>query len=195
MATFREKIEGHLAPSLLRVLGMRRFATLAASQGLHADVFAGLADDDDKLRLVVIPLFGPVQADSRVWSRNRRRCFQEQTKGFDRPVESSELLVMNIVMDRRVLRIDLDVKTIIRRRRHDLARIGQRAAQLDLRQIELPRTGLELLNGTANLREVRDQCIAHREWPAMARQRFNRARNIIDHGALDQTEPIVVEAA
>jgi 3-oxoadipate enol-lactonase len=34
MATFREKLEGHLAPILVRVLGMKRFANLIFSQGL-----------------------------------------------------------------------------------------------------------------------------------------------------------------
>ena len=33
MATFREKLEGHLAPVLIRILGMKRFATLVVSQG------------------------------------------------------------------------------------------------------------------------------------------------------------------
>jgi pimeloyl-ACP methyl ester carboxylesterase len=34
MATFREKIEGHLVPILIEVLGMKRFAKLVISQGL-----------------------------------------------------------------------------------------------------------------------------------------------------------------
>jgi pimeloyl-ACP methyl ester carboxylesterase len=34
MATFREKLEGHLVPLLIRILGMRRFAQLVISQGL-----------------------------------------------------------------------------------------------------------------------------------------------------------------
>jgi pimeloyl-ACP methyl ester carboxylesterase len=33
MATLREKLEGHLAPLLIRVLGMKRFAKLIVSQG------------------------------------------------------------------------------------------------------------------------------------------------------------------
>lgn len=33
MASVREKIEGHLAPALIRILGMRRFAKLVVSQG------------------------------------------------------------------------------------------------------------------------------------------------------------------
>src|SRR4030095_2015035 len=38
MATFREKLEGHLAPILIRVLGLRRLANLAVSQSrLHLD--------------------------------------------------------------------------------------------------------------------------------------------------------------
>lgn len=35
MATFREKLEGHLVPLLIRALGMRRFAALIISQGLR----------------------------------------------------------------------------------------------------------------------------------------------------------------
>ncbi|MDI1431808.1 alpha/beta fold hydrolase [Polyangium sorediatum] len=56
MATFRERIEGHLVPFLVLALGMRRFAKLVASQGLkqlakeRADWVVGLmANQDDKL--------------------------------------------------------------------------------------------------------------------------------------------------
>ncbi len=35
MASIREKFEGHLAPLLIRVLGMKRFAKLIVSQGAH----------------------------------------------------------------------------------------------------------------------------------------------------------------
>lgn len=34
MATAREKVEGHLVPLLLQVLGMERFARLVLAQGL-----------------------------------------------------------------------------------------------------------------------------------------------------------------
>ncbi|MDI1476868.1 alpha/beta hydrolase [Polyangium sp. y55x31] len=34
MATFRERIEGHIVPFLVHALGMRRFAKLVVSQGL-----------------------------------------------------------------------------------------------------------------------------------------------------------------
>jgi pimeloyl-ACP methyl ester carboxylesterase len=57
MATFRERIEGHLAPLLMRVLGMRRFSRLVsqAAQGLskeRVEWLAGLiADQDRKLML------------------------------------------------------------------------------------------------------------------------------------------------
>jgi pimeloyl-ACP methyl ester carboxylesterase len=56
MATFREKLEGHLVPLLVHILGMRRFAKLVFSQGLsqigkeRADWLAGvIADQDCKL--------------------------------------------------------------------------------------------------------------------------------------------------
>jgi 3-oxoadipate enol-lactonase len=56
MATLREKLEGHLAPLLIRVLGMRRLAKLGLSHGLkqvskeRADWVVGLiADQDPKL--------------------------------------------------------------------------------------------------------------------------------------------------
>jgi 3-oxoadipate enol-lactonase len=56
MATFREKLEGRVVPLMVRVLGMRRFATLVISQGLkqlgkeRADWVVGLiADQDGKL--------------------------------------------------------------------------------------------------------------------------------------------------
>lgn len=35
MATFREKLEGHVVPLLIRILGMRLFAKLVISQGLR----------------------------------------------------------------------------------------------------------------------------------------------------------------
>ena len=56
MATFRERLEGHLVPFLVHVLGMRRFAKFVVSQGLkqldkkRADWVVGLiADQDGKL--------------------------------------------------------------------------------------------------------------------------------------------------
>jgi len=58
MATTRERIEGHLAPLLIRVLGMRRLADLVVSQSmLHLDkeranwLASLLADQDHKLML------------------------------------------------------------------------------------------------------------------------------------------------
>jgi len=58
MATFREKLEGHLAPLLIGVLGIERFAKFVISQGLkqvskeRADWAVGLiADQDRKLML------------------------------------------------------------------------------------------------------------------------------------------------
>jgi pimeloyl-ACP methyl ester carboxylesterase len=63
MATFRERLEGHLLPLLINVLGMRRFAKFVVSQGMkqlsnrplareRADWLAGLmADQDPKLML------------------------------------------------------------------------------------------------------------------------------------------------
>lgn len=54
MATFREKLEGRLLPLLVRILGMKRFAKLAFSQGLtqigkeRADWLAGLMADQDR---------------------------------------------------------------------------------------------------------------------------------------------------
>jgi hypothetical protein len=56
MATFPEKLEGHLVPLLIRVLGMRRFAKFVVSQGSkqlgneRADwVVSLIADQDRKL--------------------------------------------------------------------------------------------------------------------------------------------------
>jgi pimeloyl-ACP methyl ester carboxylesterase len=54
MATLREKLEGHLVPLIIRVLGMKRFATLVISQGMkqvakeHADWVVGLIADQDR---------------------------------------------------------------------------------------------------------------------------------------------------
>lgn len=54
MASFREKLEGHLAPALLRVLGMKRFAELVVSQGAkdldreRADWLATLIGSQDR---------------------------------------------------------------------------------------------------------------------------------------------------
>ena len=96
-----------------------------------ADVFATLADDNDEFSLIVVPLLVPIQADAWTWSRDRRRRLQEKAQGFDRSIESGKLRVVNIVMDCRILCIDLDVETIIRRRGHDFTRVGDRTAQLD----------------------------------------------------------------
>jgi pimeloyl-ACP methyl ester carboxylesterase len=57
MATFRERLEGHLAPILMRVLGMKRFARLVANAATQlgkdrVDWLAGMiADQDPKLML------------------------------------------------------------------------------------------------------------------------------------------------
>jgi len=54
MATSREWLEGHLAPLLIRVLGMRRLANLVVSQSLlqldkeRANWLAGLMADQDR---------------------------------------------------------------------------------------------------------------------------------------------------
>ncbi|MFV5700212.1 alpha/beta fold hydrolase [Flavobacterium sp. ZT3R17] len=54
LATFREKLEGHLVPFFIRVLGMKRFAKFVISQGLqqldkeHADWILGLIADQDR---------------------------------------------------------------------------------------------------------------------------------------------------
>jgi 3-oxoadipate enol-lactonase len=56
MATLREKLEGHLVPTLVRALGMRRFAKLVLAQGLkqldrqRAEwVISLIADQDEAL--------------------------------------------------------------------------------------------------------------------------------------------------
>ena len=54
MATFREKLEGHLVPLLIRVLGMRRLAQVVVSQGLKhlgrsaPTGWSGLIADQDR---------------------------------------------------------------------------------------------------------------------------------------------------
>ena len=54
MSSFRERLEGHLVPYLVRLLGMRRFAELVFSQGLkHApdvprDWLVALTENQDK---------------------------------------------------------------------------------------------------------------------------------------------------
>ncbi len=58
MATLREKIEGHVVPFLINLLGMRRFATFVISQGLkqvtkeRADWVVGLIADQDRKSMV-----------------------------------------------------------------------------------------------------------------------------------------------
>ncbi len=58
MATAREKVEGHLVPLLLQVLGMRRFARLVLAQGLkqvdkrRADWVIGLIAEQDRKAMV-----------------------------------------------------------------------------------------------------------------------------------------------
>ncbi|MFV8327695.1 alpha/beta fold hydrolase [Flavobacterium sp. ZS1P14] len=59
MASFREKLEGHIVPLLICVLGMRRFAKFIISQGLQqldkerADWVVGLIADQDRKLMVV----------------------------------------------------------------------------------------------------------------------------------------------
>jgi pimeloyl-ACP methyl ester carboxylesterase len=54
MATFREKLEGHIVPLLLRLLGIRRFAEVVISQGLkqvsqeRANWVIGMIADQDR---------------------------------------------------------------------------------------------------------------------------------------------------
>ena len=58
MATLRERIEGHVVPALLNVLGMKAFARLVVSRGLkqvareRADWVAGLIAGHDRDRMV-----------------------------------------------------------------------------------------------------------------------------------------------
>lgn len=58
MATLRERLEGHLVPLLIRILGMRQFATLVISQGLkqvpaaRARWVVGLIADQDRKLMV-----------------------------------------------------------------------------------------------------------------------------------------------
>jgi pimeloyl-ACP methyl ester carboxylesterase len=58
MATTREWLEGHLAPLLIRVLGMRRLANLVVSQSMlqldkeRADGLAGLIADQDRMLML-----------------------------------------------------------------------------------------------------------------------------------------------
>ena len=70
MATFRERLEGHLVPVLVQVLGMRRFAKFAVSQGLkqlgkkRAGWVVGLIADQD-LKLIVSAWREAMAFDSR----------------------------------------------------------------------------------------------------------------------------------
>jgi pimeloyl-ACP methyl ester carboxylesterase len=58
MATPRERVEGHVAPALVRVLGPRRFARLGISLGAkelgkeRADWLAGLMGDQDRKLMI-----------------------------------------------------------------------------------------------------------------------------------------------
>jgi pimeloyl-ACP methyl ester carboxylesterase len=70
MATFRERLEGHLLPLLLYVTGMRRFAKFVLSQGLkqldkeRADWVVGLIADQDR-KLMVSAWMAAMAFDSR----------------------------------------------------------------------------------------------------------------------------------
>jgi 3-oxoadipate enol-lactonase len=58
MATVRERLEGHLVPLLIRVLGLKRFATLVISMGMkqvakeRADMVVGLIAGQDQTLMV-----------------------------------------------------------------------------------------------------------------------------------------------
>jgi len=67
MGSFREKVEGHVAPLLVRTLGMTLFAKLIVSQGLRgerADWLAGLIADQDR-RLMIAAWKESMAFDSR----------------------------------------------------------------------------------------------------------------------------------
>lgn len=72
MATVRETIEGHLAPWLIRLLGMPRFARLVISQGLkgvertRAEWVVGLIADQDPA-LMIAAWRAAMAFDSRGW--------------------------------------------------------------------------------------------------------------------------------
>lgn len=70
MATFREKLEGHVVPLLIRILGMRLFAKLVIAQGLRqvgrdrANWIVRLIADQDR-RLIVSAWKESMAFDSR----------------------------------------------------------------------------------------------------------------------------------
>jgi 3-oxoadipate enol-lactonase len=72
MATARERLEGHLLPLLVHVLGMRRLAKFVVSQGAkqlgkeHAHWLAGLIADQDR-KLMVSVWRETMAFDSRRW--------------------------------------------------------------------------------------------------------------------------------
>src|SRR5580704_11711968 len=98
-------------------------------------------------------------------------------------------------MDSRILCVDFYMQTIIRWRSHNLTWISDWAAQLDLGQVEFLCERLQLLRRTGNHWKVRDERIAHRKWPTIRRQRFERTGDIVDRVILNQPEAITVETA
>jgi 3-oxoadipate enol-lactonase len=70
MATFREKLEGHIVPLLIRLLGMKRFAKFVISQGLkqlskeRANWVVGIIADQD-LKLMMSAWKETMAFDSR----------------------------------------------------------------------------------------------------------------------------------
>src|ERR1700704_1249389 len=102
---------------------------------------------------------------------------------------------MNARIDRRVLGIHLDMKTVIGWRGHDLARVGHGTEQTDIREPVLRRFSRNPLDPLLYLIELHVHRTAPGRRPAQLRQDSDGRRDVTHDVSFNQSKPVVVEAA
>jgi hypothetical protein len=120
-------------------------------------------------------------------------CLQKETELFGRRFHVDELGAVHARVHRRVLGVELDVETIVRRRSHDLSRVGDGAVQPNIGKLVLRSVGGDLPDTIPQLLEI--QAIAQRHGPTHRRDDVNRRRDVAHDVSLDQSKPVVVEPA
>ncbi len=125
----------------------------------------------------------------------RRIRLQEQPQLLRRRLHVDQLGTMNARIDRGIAGVHLDMKTVVRRRGHDLPRIGHGAQQADIGEALLRRRSRDPLDPFLNLIEVRDHGIAGGQGPPHCRQDVERGRDVAHDVSLDQSKSVVVETA
>src|SRR5258707_9292886 len=102
---------------------------------------------------------------------------------------------MNSRGDRRILCVELNMKTVVRRRGHDLAGVGDGTQQKNVGYPEFRRIGRDLLDPFLYLIEMCDDRIASRQGPTHPWQEVQRRRYVAHNVSLDQSKLVVVKPA